>query len=103
MNPSTPAAATRGPERISSGLDIVNGAHPLEHTRQGRRSGFTRAADRTGRTLQRGMATAEYAVGILAAVALALVLLKIITGAPFFSEMLKVILGILNKVGSQIK
>lgn len=103
MNPSTPAAATRGPERISSGLDIVNGAHPLEHTRQGRRSGFTRAADRTGRTLQRGMATAEYAVGILAAVAIALVLLKIVTGQPFFSGLLRIVLDLLGKVGAQIK
>ncbi|APZ10828.1 DUF4244 domain-containing protein [Acidipropionibacterium acidipropionici] len=49
------------------------------------------------------MATAEYAVGILAAVALALVLLKIFTGAQFASEMLKLVLGILQKAGAQIK
>lgn len=55
------------------------------------------------RTWQRGMATAEYAVGILAAVALALVLLKIFTGAQFASEMLKLVLGILQKAGAQIK
>jgi hypothetical protein len=91
------------PSPTSSSVVIVNGEHPMERSRRGRRGRLTRAADRTGRTLQRGMATAEYAVGILAAVALALVLLKIVTGQSFFSEMLKVVLGVLNKAGSQIK
>ncbi len=88
---------------MNSSLDIVNGEHPLELGRIGRPSRLTRMADRTGRTLQRGMATAEYAVGILAAVALALVLLKIVTGQQFFSGMLKVVLDVLNKAGAQIK
>ncbi|AZZ41182.1 DUF4244 domain-containing protein [Acidipropionibacterium jensenii] len=88
---------------MDTGLTIINGEHPLEHSRRGRRGRLTRAADRTGRTLQRGMATAEYAVGILAAVAIALVLLKIVTGQPFFSGLLRIVLDLLGKVGAQIK
>ncbi|AZZ38666.1 DUF4244 domain-containing protein [Acidipropionibacterium jensenii] len=88
---------------MDTGLTIINGEHPLDHSRRGRRGRLTRAADRTGRTLQRGMATAEYAVGILAAVAIALVLLKIVTGQPFFSGLLRIVLDLLGKVGAQIK
>ena len=88
---------------MDTGLTIINGEHPLEHSRRGRRGRLTRAADLTGRTLQRGMATAEYAVGILAAVAIALVLLKIVTGQPVFSGLLRIVLDLLGKVGAQIK
>lgn len=55
------------------------------------------------RAAQRGMVTAEYAVGILAAVALALVLLKIFTNNDFFTMLLKFVLKILNTVSGQIK
>lgn len=51
---------------------------------------------------ERGMATAEYAVGILAAVALALVLLRIITDNSFFSRLLRIVLQILEKVGAMV-
>ena len=51
---------------------------------------------------QRGMATAEYAVGILAAVALALVLLNIFTNNDFFTAMLKFVVGLLGKVAGMI-
>lgn len=54
------------------------------------------------KAFERGMATAEYAVGILAAVALALVLLKIITGKDFFSAMLKFVISLITKVGAQL-
>lgn len=87
---------------MASAIEIVNADHPLAASRRGRRRA-SRYADRAGRALQRGMATAEYAVGILAAVALALVLLKIFTGSEFASEMLKLVLGILQKAGAQIK
>lgn len=51
---------------------------------------------------QRGMTTAEYAVGILAAVAFALVLLKIITGQEFFTAMMKFVVGLIGKVAGMI-
>lgn len=54
------------------------------------------------KAFERGMATAEYAVGILAAVAMALVLLKIITGKDFFGAMLKFVVSLIAKVGAQL-
>ena len=57
---------------------------------------------RMNRAWQRGMATAEYAVGILAAVALALVLLNIFTNNDFFTAMLKFVVGLLGKVAGMI-
>lgn len=54
---------------------------------------------RLRRAWERGMATAEYAVGILAAVALALVLLNIFKDSEFLSAMLKVVIGLIGKVG----
>lgn len=54
------------------------------------------------RTLERGQATAEYVVGILAAVAMALVLLKIFTGNQFFNEMLKFVVGLITKAGAML-
>lgn len=57
---------------------------------------------RIRRAWQRGMATAEYAVGVLAAVALALVLLKIVTGKDFFTAMLKFVVSLIGKMGAQL-
>ena len=53
-------------------------------------------------TIERGMATAEYAVGILAAVALALVLLKVVTNNGFFTAVLKVVTGIIGKISGML-
>lgn len=54
------------------------------------------------RWTERGMATAEYAVGILAAVALALVLLKVFNDNAFFSILLKVVVGIIGKISGML-
>ena len=64
--------------------------------------GRRRSASTIRRAYERGMATAEYAVGILAAVALALVLLRIITDNSFFSRLLRIVLQILERVGAMI-
>jgi len=48
------------------------------------------------------MATAEYAVGILAAVALALVLLRVFTDNKFFAQMLKLVTQLIGKAGGMI-
>ena len=47
---------------------------------------------------ERGMATAEYAVGILAAVALALVLIKIFNAASFLDVATKLVGSIFDKI-----
>jgi len=47
---------------------------------------------------ERGMATAEYAVGILAAVALALVLLKVFNAGGFLDTIMKLVTSIFDKV-----
>jgi hypothetical protein len=54
------------------------------------------------RTWQRGMATAEYAVGILAAIALALVLLNVFQDSDFISAVLKFVTNIIGKAGGMI-
>lgn len=54
------------------------------------------------RTWHRGMATAEYAVGILAAVALALVLLNIFNNNEFFATLLKFVVGLIGKLGGML-
>jgi len=51
-----------------------------------------------GQATARGMATAEYAVGILAAVALALVLLKVFNAAPFIDTITKLLASIFQKI-----
>lgn len=55
------------------------------------------------RLAERGMTTAEYAVGVLAAAALALVLLKIFTSNDFFTTLLKLVLKLIGIVGGMIK
>ena len=52
--------------------------------------------------VDRGMVTAEYAVGMLAAVALALVLLKIITHQEVFAKLLKLVVSIIGKAGGML-
>ncbi len=59
-------------------------------------------AVRLRRTIQRGMATAEYAVGILAAVALALVLLNIFNHNEFFTTMLQFVVSLIGRLGPMI-
>ena len=54
------------------------------------------------RAWERGQATAEYVVGILAAVALALVLLKVVTGNDFFSSILKFVTNLISKAGGML-
>ncbi|MGA4506406.1 DUF4244 domain-containing protein [Propionibacteriaceae bacterium G1746] len=56
----------------------------------------------TRRRNQRGMSTAEYAIGILAAVSLALVLLRVVTDNEFFKVLLKVVLKIMDWVADKI-
>ena len=46
--------------------------------------------------------TAEYAVGMLAAVALALVLLKIVTHQEVFTKLLKLVVSIIGKAGGML-
>lgn len=57
---------------------------------------------RLARFVQRGMTTAEYAVGILAAVTLALVLLRIFNDNAFFESLMKLVLDLLNQVSAMI-
>lgn len=54
------------------------------------------------RLWQRGMTTAEYAVGILAAVTLALVLLRIFNDNTFFETLMKLVLDLLGRVSAMI-
>ncbi len=72
----------------------------LAQATTGRRSGRTPV--RLRRAWQRGMATAEYAVGILAAVALALVLLKIFNDNAFFDVLLRFVIDLIGKVGGMV-
>ena len=63
----------------------------------------TKIPRRSRRLAQRGMATAEYAVGILAAVTLALVLLKVFQDAKFFKAFLGLVLKAVSFVTGMIK
>ena len=62
------------------------------------RRGLTAISGRTAGLAQRGMATAEYAVGILAAVALALVLLKVFNADGFLNTIGNLITFIFQKL-----
>lgn len=55
------------------------------------------------RTCQRGMVTAEYAVGILAAIALAMVLVNVFKDDTFKAEMLQQVTKLIGQIGAQIK
>ena len=57
------------------------------------------AAQRTMRQMvERGMVTAEYAVGILAAVALALVLMKVFKADTFIDTIVNLVSSIFTKI-----
>lgn len=51
---------------------------------------------------QRGMVTAEYAVGILAAIALALVLVKVFNDNEFFTELLKQVTALIGQMSKKL-
>ena len=55
------------------------------------------------RTCQRGMVTAEYAVGLLAAIALAMVLVNVFKDGTFKAEMLVQVTKLIGQIGAQIK
>lgn len=62
-----------------------------------------RPMSRTRRAYQRGMVTAEYAVGILAAIALALVLLKVFRDNRIFTVLLQQVTQLIGQIGKSIK
>jgi hypothetical protein len=62
------------------------------------RPGFIARHPKFGASLERGMATAEYAVGILAAVALALVLVKVFKADGFLNSIMSLVTSIFDKI-----
>ncbi|MDA8439352.1 MAG: DUF4244 domain-containing protein [Propionibacterium sp.] len=60
------------------------------------------APARVRRTAERGMVTAEYAVGILAAVALALLLLKVFSDNSVFTALLHYVTALIGHLSSFI-
>lgn len=52
---------------------------------------------------QRGMVTAEYAVGILAAIALALVLMQVFQHDTFKTTLLRQVTQLIGQIGKSIK
>ena len=60
--------------------------------------GLAKAKAKARRMAERGMATAEYAVGIMAAVALALVLIKVFSADSFLTMIAKLISSIFSKI-----
>ncbi|MDN5564290.1 MAG: DUF4244 domain-containing protein [Luteococcus sp.] len=54
------------------------------------------------RACERGMVTAEYAVGILAAIALAMVLVNVFADGTFKKEMLHQVTKLIGQIGAQI-
>jgi len=70
----------------------------LTHIADFGRRGRAAIRGRAAQLAQRGMATAEYAVGILAAVALALVLIKVFKADGFLDTIGKLITFIFDKL-----
>ncbi len=62
-----------------------------------------REPTRSRRLLERGMVTAEYAIGILAAVAFALVLLGIFHDSSIRQALLNYLLSLISQLASYIK
>ncbi|WOT08219.1 DUF4244 domain-containing protein [Cutibacterium acnes] len=87
---------TTEPVISARSLDLVGATDVVEPRYRGR----YRAA--CNKIIDRGMATAEYAVGMLAAVALALVLLKIVTHQEVFTKLLKLVVSIIGKAGGML-
>ena len=86
---------TTEPVISARSLDLVGSTEAaVEPSARGR----YRAA--RNKLIDRGMATAEYAVGILAAVAL--VMLKIVTHQEVFTKLLKLVVGIIGKAGGML-
>lgn len=54
------------------------------------------------RACERGMVTAEYAVGILAAIALAMVLVNVFKDGTFKAGMLQQVTKLIGQIGAQI-
>ena len=77
------------------GIDLMTPAAPSTRA-------VARAQKRAGKLAQRGMSTAEYAVGILAAVAFALALLRIFNDNKFFEGMFKLVLKIITTISGKI-
>lgn len=57
---------------------------------------------KTDRLIERGMVTAEYAVGILSAVALAIVLYNIFKKSAFLEALLGVVTKIIGLIGARL-
>ena len=87
---------TTEPVISARSLDLVGATDVVEPRHRGR----YRAA--RNKIIDRGMATAEYAVGMLAAVALALVLLKVVTHQEVFTKLLKLVVSIIGKAGGML-
>ncbi len=87
---------TTEPVISARSLDLVGATDVVEPRYRGR----YRAA--RNKIIDRGMATAEYAVGMLAAVALALVLLKVVTHQEVFTKLLKLVVSIIGKAGGML-
>ena len=52
---------------------------------------------------QRGMVTAEYAVGILAAIAMALVLVRVLNESPVAAALLKQVTALIGQMSAHLK
>ncbi len=86
-----PVVATDPTETETGGL----GGGGLELVGDGQDAGL-------GRRGERGMVSAEWTVGIIAAVAIAGVLLAVVTAGPVESALLKVVLAIINAFARNI-
>lgn len=87
------------PVGAEQGIDLLDTAAFAPQ----RKPALARIHRHTRRLTERGMSTAEYAVGILAAVTFALVLLRVFTDNEFFKVVLKVVLKIMGWVGEKIQ
>ncbi|MGK2309971.1 DUF4244 domain-containing protein [Cutibacterium sp. V947] len=88
---------TAEPVICARSLDLVGATEAAVEPPAHRRCRVVR-----NKIVDRGMATAEYAVGMLAAVALALVLLKVITHQEVFTKLLKLVVSIIGKAGGML-
>lgn len=88
---------TLSPIGSAAGLDLLDTTSCAR-----RQQPLVRLHRRTNKLAERGMSTAEYAVGILAAVTFALVLLRIFNDNRFFEGTFKIVLKILNWVSGRI-